>query len=177
MEELRRACIRQLETQVLPLLNQLTETEFKTALPILFNSSIGQHTRHILEFFQCLINSQNGVVNYDTRKRNLRLEQDLKYARAALHKICTALESTPAVSTLEYQVGEVTFKIETSLQRELVYMIEHIVHHLAIMRAGLTSNFKHIELPQNFGIAQSTINHYNKARSGLDFQVASAYAR
>ena len=49
------------------------------------------------------------------------------------------------------------FHLDTSLQRELVYNIEHAIHHMAIIRIAIEQDFPSIKLDKNFGIAYSTI--------------------
>ena len=57
--------------QLSHVLDQLTDDQFVVPSSILFNATIGQHVRHIIELFQCLENGYvEGVVNYEKRKRN-----------------------------------------------------------------------------------------------------------
>jgi hypothetical protein len=46
--------------------------------------------------------------------------------------------------------------------REMVYLVEHSIHHYALIRIGLQENFPKIIIPENFGIAYSTIKHREK---------------
>jgi hypothetical protein len=44
----------------------LSQTEYSNSCAELSNATIGEHTRHIIEMFQCLENQYDlGVVNYD----------------------------------------------------------------------------------------------------------------
>jgi hypothetical protein len=47
----------------------------------------------------------------------------------------------------------------SNVQRELVYLIEHSIHHFALVRIGIQENFPEIILPCDFGIAYSTIKY------------------
>ncbi len=162
MSSLKACCINQLQTQVLPILKNLDKKAYTQRLDILSGVSIGQHLRHTIEFFQCLIRTKNGVVNYDLRLRNPLIENDIDYSIEAVETICDALNNDlPIISVLETEVDGVFFKIKTSLERELNYMIEHIVHHLAIIKIALQTCFEEIHLPKNFGVAQSTIKYQN----------------
>jgi hypothetical protein len=49
------------------------------------------------------------------------------------------------------------FEINTSLERELVYNVEHAIHHMAIIRIAIEREFPSIKLDKHFGIAFSTI--------------------
>ena len=60
---------------------------------ILSNASIGQHTRHIIELYLCLIKGYElSDVSYDRRERNLKIEKDLTFALEQLTYIQTNLE-------------------------------------------------------------------------------------
>jgi hypothetical protein len=49
--------------------------------------------------------------------------------------------------------------IDTNYLRELSYNIEHAVHHMAIMKIGLKEVAAYVPLPDDFGIAVSTLRH------------------
>jgi hypothetical protein len=52
--------------ELIDLLEQMSNTEFSKPCQLLSNSTIGEHTRHIVEMFQCLENNYySGIVNYD----------------------------------------------------------------------------------------------------------------
>jgi hypothetical protein len=66
------------------------------------------------------------------------------------------LELDYAVNPAEMQ------KVPTNFLRELVYNIEHAVHHMALIRIGVREVAPHITLPPDFGVAASTIRHQQK---------------
>ena len=49
--------------------------------------------------------------------------------------------------------------VESTLERELVYNIEHAVHHMAMIKIGLRQIAPEILIDKNFGVAQSTVNN------------------
>ena len=54
----------------------------------LSNATIGQHTRHIIELYQCLIAGYGaGEINYDDRKRNTLYENDTAAAIVVIKEI------------------------------------------------------------------------------------------
>jgi uncharacterized damage-inducible protein DinB len=55
-------------------------------------------------------------------------------------------------------------KVTTTFQRELTYLIEHSIHHLAIISIALRDSFATIEVPKYFGVAFSTIIHQEKSQ-------------
>lgn len=146
------------------LLERITNEQYVKNIAVLSDSSIGQHIRHTLEFFIELENGyENGTVDYDKRIRNHAIESDRDYAigtiiliRSRLVKINKDLKIC-----VEYGVGEKsTAIVATNYFRELVYNLEHTVHHMAIIRIGVNAIAK-IKLPAEFGIAASTLNYRN----------------
>src|SRR5689334_19667735 len=78
--------------QLQQVLSELSNDEYKRPLLVLSNSSIGQHTRHIIEFFQTLFKAyDSGFLNYDQRERNQLLEKSQQAALVELALIVEAL--------------------------------------------------------------------------------------
>ena len=74
--------------QLRSIIHQLSDAEFTEKLELLNGSSIGQHVRHILEFYICLSKGINtGEVNYDKRVRNLNIENNPFYAIRLLDEL------------------------------------------------------------------------------------------
>ena len=138
-------------------------------LDLLFGASIGQHTRHFVEFYQCLLDqaSAGQTVNYALRARDLRIEEDPRFAEAMIGEICSRLpqldEHQSCALACDDHASEIAgMTIKTNLGRELLYNIEHTIHHLAIIKIGLNAVAPGIRLPEHFGVAPSTIRHKQK---------------
>jgi uncharacterized damage-inducible protein DinB len=160
---LHQACghiLNQLST----LVDQITADDFARPVESLSNATIGQHLRHTLEFFLCFQQGyQNGLINYDNRGHDKLIESDKFIARAAIGKISdfiAALQDKPLKLEAGYDFGKDLFvTIDTNATRELVYNIEHAVHHMAIMKIGVREIAAYIALPSDFGIAASTVRY------------------
>lgn len=145
--------------------NQLTDSDFVKPVESLGNSSIGQHLRHTLEFFICLEQgAERGVINYDKRSHDKLIETDRNIALGTIAKITEFVQSQPENRLLKLEVGydlnrEVYASVDTNVLRELVYNIEHAVHHMAIMKIGIREAAPYVKLPFDFGIAASTIRY------------------
>ncbi len=126
-------------------------------------SSIGQHCRHLLEMFICLNEGYGqGVINYEGRKRDAKLEEDKNAAVECLQTLLLQLHKPEKPLTLQTEYSALTGQPElcnTSYARELTYVLEHSVHHMALMAVGIKLAAPHISLPQNFGVASSTIKY------------------
>ena len=80
--------IQNVFVQLTESLHRLTSTEYTQPSKILFNASIGQHVRHIIELFLCLETGyETGVVNYEKRKRDYKIETDKDFAIQLLKDI------------------------------------------------------------------------------------------
>jgi hypothetical protein len=162
---LTRACSNILN-QLKDVVEQLDARQFSQPSEALSNSSIGQHLRHTLEFFLCLENGyQSGLINYDKRAHDKTIERDRDVALLVLERIDGFIHIMNLQKTLELEVNydieaENNETLPTTGKRELVYNIEHAVHHMALMKIGIREIAPDILLPADFGIAASTIRHH-----------------
>ena len=85
--------------QINEVISQTGHLEYASSLSVLFGSSIGMHVRHIIEFYQCLLEgSKSGTVNYDARKRDLLIETDVHHATT---NICDCIVGIEDLETNE----------------------------------------------------------------------------
>jgi hypothetical protein len=151
-------------TQLTHAITQVSDKDFITRSETL-NATIGQHLRHTLEFFICLEKGyQQGVVNYDLREHSKTIESDRNLALTTLHEIQHFIASHPVDKILLLEVGYLptsnnTVAIQTNYFRELTYNIEHAVHHMALMKIGIREAAPYVTLPDEFGIAISTLRY------------------
>ena len=144
--------------QLIRLLEQLNYDEYSAKHSILSNGSIGGHVRHTIELFQQLfIGYSIGEINYDNRKRDIRLEEDIEFAIDSLATIIVNLRLDDKTLRLGgLHLGNQS--IESTYRRELLYNLEHCIHHQALIKVALLSQGK-INIPDSFGIAKSTLMH------------------
>lgn len=143
---------------------ELPEGLYNKPCPSLSNATIGQHTRHIIELFQCLENGyETGLVNYEKRKRNQQIELDTTLAITLLNTIFDSLDKENVNLILQASFGDSSaeININSNYYREVTYNLEHTIHHMALIRVGIKA-FTNIALPDSFGVAPSTIQ-YRKA--------------
>lgn len=149
--------------QLIDLLNDISLKVYKDALQPLHFSTVGQHVRHITEFYLCALKGyENGIVDYDARERNILIEIDKDFTVETLENVKDQLKTLQLDRnlTLKSKLGEnESLEISSSFFRELTYLIEHTIHHLAIIKIGLNEVYPEIEIPKNFGVAHSTIRY------------------
>ena len=141
------------------LLRQLTNDEFTQKNPELSNATIGEHMRHIIELFGCLLeNYDYGLINYDDRKRDVLLQTDKNEAIAIIEKYLLELDKPNKELSLTYNCFSTIELLQTNYYRELIYNLEHSIHHQALIKVALHS-LPHIKIPSSFGVAPSTLEY------------------
>jgi len=167
---LNEACISILD-QLGQLVSQIREEDYYKPIETLSHSTIGQHLRHTLEFFICLEQGfEKGMVNYDKRAHDKLIETDKFLGLSAIAKIKDFIGNQKQDKALTLEVGydlakEEFVTIDTNYLRELVYNIEHAVHHMALIKIGVREAAAYITLPAEFGIAASTIRYKESVES------------
>lgn len=144
------------------LLKQLSKDDYILPCYGLSNATIGEHTRHIIEMFQCLnIQYENGIVNYDLRKRDYLIQTDTNFAEKSIKEIISTLDKKNKNLQLQQIVDGEELLIETNYNRELLYNLEHCIHHQALIKVALLQS-ESITVDANFGVARSTIEYRNQ---------------
>lgn len=151
--------LQHLVQQLTHTLSRLTDDEYSRPLAVFNGSSIGQHTRHVIEFFVELEKGyQQGFVDYDNRQRNKTLETDKQSALALLTELAAACNKPDKLLQLSvdfHAAPAAPAMLATTYYRELAFAIEHTVHHMALIRIGI-EQVAAFPLPPEFGMAAST---------------------
>lgn len=144
------------------ILEQISAEDYTMSCYNLSGASIGQHVRHSIELFQCLLQGYDtGIVNYEKRKRDIRIETDKDFAIEALENITREMQKIDKPLTVEACFGDDTdvYSVPSNYGRELVYNLEHTIHHMALVRVGLLETKSEIAIPESFGVAPSTLQY------------------
>jgi uncharacterized damage-inducible protein DinB len=136
-------------------------------------SSVGAHLRHVLERFQSLLNGlPESRIDYDNRRRDPALEQNPDSAAFALNSIRRRLQQlqpgqdpagTAACLLVSESVhpGQQPVTVSSSIERELMSLVSHSVHHLALIATLLRP--LGYRLGEQFGKAPSTLIHQSRS--------------
>lgn len=148
--------------QLSELLKTLTDDQYTKQIPLMSGATIGQHMRHIIEFYLALDQGYtSGKVNYDQRKRDHAIESDRYFAITKLQQIAASIvkPNQQLLLAANYTVAnDDEFTVPSSYYRELIYNLEHTVHHMALIRIAV-GEFSLISLPVDFGLAISTLKY------------------
>lgn len=151
------------------LVSSLSEDDY--AARVGGHSSIGAHMRHCLDHFVCMLRGldETGEVDYDSRDRSPEIETRL----AAFETVMTEIESRlrslkPGDVSRPLRVTQIPapnaapITVGTTVERELLFLSSHCIHHLALMR--LLAEMRGAGSPPDVGVAFSTIAY----REGLN---------
>ena len=163
--------------QLSELLERLDKITYTLALSLFHGSTIGQHIRHIVEFYVCLLDGHPSAhIDYSSRKRNNELSDCPAAALAALENITDRARRLD-----EHQWLNVDSEFSdddderpayiSSMGRELQYAFDHAVHHLAIIRMGLETHFPEIPVDKDLGVAPSTLKYRKEGKKKMSRKV------
>jgi hypothetical protein len=154
--------ILQLLSQLQLVLERLSDVQYTAPVDVLSKATIGQHVRHVVEFFLELDKGYlAGTINYDGRKRDLQIETNRQAAIRKLAWISQSLSRPDKGLLLIADLsadGAEPAVVATNYYRELIYNLEHTVHHMALLRIGIGA-VSDVVLPERFGVAISTIQY------------------
>lgn len=128
------------------LLQQLTDTQYTSAVETYACSSIGAHFRHMLDMYLAVMpalaaRNTAQVVDYDVRRRGAQVETCRHAAIAELDKFRQQLDGrTTRLDTVVTVKTEVCIEttqramMQSTLARELAFVSTHAVHHFALIK-------------------------------------------
>lgn len=131
-----------------------------------YESSIGEHCRHIVEHYLCfLAGIPDERIDYDARQRDLRISSDLDFAKAEFERVCSELDEIGSENvSLSIKMAGTNGTEEGSpwsrstIKRELQYLQAHTIHHYALI--SMIMRIQGIETDRELGIAPSTLRHH-----------------
>ncbi len=151
--------------QMITFIDSLSDAEYQYLPKPLFDSSIGQHLRHIVDLFLALVNSTDEEINYDIRRRGALVETDKQQGLKELNDIRIWVSSISdkdgnkdiLIHTETALTTQQTDSFKSSFGRELCFASSHLVHHLAIMAAIAKMAGK--EVDSKLGLAPATATY------------------
>jgi uncharacterized damage-inducible protein DinB len=124
-------------------------------------SPVGAHIRHILDRFHCFLSGlSTATIDYDDRKRDKSIENNLDAAAFALASVARRIESTEVLDATigvresVHHLGPAV-TMPSTVGRELMGLVTHSIHHLAII-ALIVKSYGY-ETDSDFGKAPPTI--------------------
>ena len=128
-------------------------------------SPVGIHFRHVFDHYHAFFSGlAAGEIDYDARGRQVPLGTDRALAIATALGFLTDLDRLPAslgVRQIRVSVRSVAGHTEepdwsdSTVKRELQFLVSHTVHHYALMKELLRR--VGVEVGEGFGVAPSTL--------------------
>lgn len=128
-----------------------------------FTSGIGPHVRHILDHLEALLHAAEscGVIDYDRRERGTPEETSrmagikrLQTLRSRLWATTFPSDETSCDIRIMLASDAPPELIKSSWSREIMYVFQHTLHHLALMAS--IARVCGDETPTQIGMAPST---------------------
>lgn len=124
-------------------------------------SAIGRHVRHVLDHYSALqVGIVKNEIDYDLRSRDSEVETDSHLAVEKINQVMNWMQEhiqfdRPLLMKTEVSLDcQETCAVESSLKRELVYLLNHTVHHVAYITLVLRT--LGVAVDQHVGIAPAT---------------------
>lgn len=156
------------------LLSQLDPAVYTAPGTGAFRSSIGAHIRHNLDHFTSFfVGLPEGRIDYEKRRRDDGIARSPEHALADIDQHIAALEALMQDAPERFlQVREESEPVaeggprwlDSSVGRELQFLLGHTVHHHAII--ALLVAQQGMDLPASFGVAPSTQRHERRQAGG-----------
>lgn len=125
---------------------------------------IGAHIRHVHDHFKALHEGKkSGTVDYNRRNRNSQAETNIAICEAEHQWVLAAMSDAIPCNHALKVISEIdcfernNTEIPSSLDRELLYLINHTIHHVAIIKLILEHH--RIDVPDYIGLAPSTATY------------------
>jgi hypothetical protein len=156
--------------QLRDLLHETSSKQYVMKPVGVVNSGIAGHVRHCLDHVAALLGgAMTGTMNYDDRERGTDVETNRFAAIRAIDQHIHGLEDIRALPlhqpislrVLISSSGPVT-TVETTLGRELAFVLSHTVHHNALI--AVIARLLDIPAPEWFGYAPSTLAYLENRR-------------
>jgi len=160
------------------LVRSLTQEQY-VAVPAMVRHGIGRHIRHILDLYLALLSGvHTGIVDYDIRHRDNLVETDRQTGLVAIGDILSQLRTCEITidSHLFVKSEASVEKTETvtvlsTPERELLYLANHTVHHLAYV--ALMARMLGVFADDAIGLAPATASYLRETSTGVSTPAAN----
>ncbi|MEZ5276337.1 MAG: hypothetical protein R3F07_08155 [Opitutaceae bacterium] len=153
------------------LLGRIDDAVYCEPVELAFRGTLGGHFRHDLDHYLAFLEGlAAGRIDYESRRRDHRIETDRAAAIALSREICDRL----ARLAVEEEDGSVFVRQEgsglgndarwmpSSRLRELDFLLGHTVHHQAL--TAIICRLVGVEVDGDYGVAPSTLRHRERLR-------------
>ena len=151
----------------------LTEDTYRRSPASFFPHRVGGHLRHIIEFYECFLDGlESSHIDYDSRKRNISIENSRTEAMASIRSVIKRMRSSELIhadSILWVRMEDCDQEalddrfLTSSPARELQVLSSHTIHHFALIAMTLTA--LGVPIDPDFGVAPSTLRYRERVEA------------
>lgn len=154
------------------LLGRIDDDLYGRRVEVACGGTLGGHFRHDLDHYVALFDGlATGRIDYEARTRDQRVETDRMAAIARSMEISERLARLAASESnrpvLVRQEGSGSGPearwVDSSLGRELDFLLGHTVHHQAL--TAIICRILDLAVDEDFGVAPSTLRHRERTRA------------
>ncbi|MDF1582373.1 MAG: hypothetical protein RQ733_08450 [Methyloprofundus sp.] len=154
-------------TTILTLLSSQAKTKQQQ---LFIDQRIGVHIRHVHDHFRSLFTGlESGIVDYNLRNRESSEELHLQTCLTEHDKIFVKLNTLDSSAGQIEIISEINchatenLQMTSSIERELLYLINHTIHHAAIIKYIM--DLGGVTCPHEIGLAPGTATYYRQLPS------------
>ena len=151
--------------QITTILTLLASQSKEKQQQLFIEQRIGAHIRHVHDHFRSLfIGLNTGVVDYNLRNRDSMEEVNLSISLSENKHILNQLVTLNVASSKIEIISEInchateSLQMTSSVERELLYLINHTIHHAAIIKHMMDN--AGVSCPSEIGLAPGTATYY-----------------
>jgi uncharacterized damage-inducible protein DinB len=164
--DLRRRMLRpliRLMRELGEVVERLDDAQYVRKPVGVIESSVGGHVRHCLDHVRSLLSAiETGHLDYDRRDRGTLVEssrdcaiEQIEATAALLAWLPETVLRRPLWVSVTMASGDEPVEVESSVGRELAFVLSHTIHHNAIVNAMVRTLGGWV--PERFGYAPATI--------------------
>lgn len=127
------------------LLSGLTDEQLSDRGIAPYYSCVGSHLRHVLDFYDCVLNGFNSdIIDLTQRTRDERIRTECAYAAENVDRVINQIKSLDAVDLNRVvkvidDLGLGNTEIDYTISALMAQMTTHAIHHYAIISYILTN--------------------------------------
>jgi len=156
--------------QAVKLLESISDSSYAHPAPLSLGSSVGAHLRHCIDHYSnFLAGIPVGRIDYDARLRERAIETDRNTAVLKMKSLISELKMLSSRDDLRISIkmdcgndqDESLWWTDSTIRRELQFLISHTVHHFALIKMTLVAGGNSVD--SDFGMAPSTLRYHQGA--------------
>ena len=133
---------------------------------------VGRHIRHVTDHIQALVDgAQTGTIDFNFRTRDSDTERSPQHALGLIEQQQRRLQQLSGrdIEQAVVVISEMSFDqslsrgFQSTLAREVLYLINHTIHHAAYVKIMLQQH--QVMLPAEIGLAPCTMSYERQKRA------------